>query len=160
MTVADLGAGKGELTVLLARRVGKQGQVLANENEAEKLSEIRKLCEQEGLTNVTTILGGESNPRLPSGQTDLAVMVEVFHHLTDRVGFLKAARRQLKPGGKMIIVEANAKTAGQLEACHTDPHQSRELAEQAGFAFQRLDSFVVRKTEFFALVLEVPDTAG
>jgi ubiquinone/menaquinone biosynthesis C-methylase UbiE len=109
---------------------------------------------------VTTILGGESDPGLPRGETDIAVMVEVFHHLTDREGFLKAVRRQLKPGGKMIIVEATAKTKEQLEACHTDPHQSRELAEQAGFTFQRLDSFVVRKTQFFALVLKVPDTAG
>jgi 2-polyprenyl-3-methyl-5-hydroxy-6-metoxy-1,4-benzoquinol methylase len=160
MTVADLGAGAGELVALLARRVGDQGRVFANEIDKEKLQETRELCEQEDLSNVTMILGSESDPRLPPGQTDVAVMVEVLHHLTDPGGFLEAVRDQLKPGGKVIIVEPNAKTTEQLEGCYSDPHKSRELAAEVGFEFERIDWFTITDLEFFALVLRTPDAAG
>src|SRR3954452_12647685 len=76
MVVADVGAGSGYFTVRLAKRVGPKGRVYAVDVQPEMLSIIRNRIAKEKLTNVETVLGSESDPRLPTGALDLILMVD------------------------------------------------------------------------------------
>jgi ubiquinone/menaquinone biosynthesis C-methylase UbiE len=161
MIVADLGAGDGDLTVLLAEHVGPDGHVFANEIDEAKISRIEHLCGHAGVGNVTTVLGQAGDPVLPPGRVDVAVMVEVFHHLTNHLEFLKATFRELKAGGKLIIVEPDVRQeGGNPEGCYADPHESRKVAEEAGFEFERFDWFDIEDFEHFSLVVRKPEPLG
>jgi ubiquinone/menaquinone biosynthesis C-methylase UbiE len=104
--VADIGAGAGWVTIQLARRVGPNGIVYSEDVQHEMLDAIRRRVSRLGLQNVQTRLGSETDPNLPPGSLDAAVMVDAYQEVDvkDRVPFLKNLARSLKPGGLIGIV--------------------------------------------------------
>lgn len=77
MTVGEIGAGAGELTVLIARRLGPAGNVHSTDINAERLREIRKAAEEAELQNVKIIEGGTVTTNLPDGCCDAIFMRSV-----------------------------------------------------------------------------------
>ena len=73
--VADVGAGSGWFTVRLARRVGPNGKVYAQDVQQEMLAATTRRVRREGLANVTPVLGRGSDPALPAGALDAALVV-------------------------------------------------------------------------------------
>ena len=104
--VADIGAGAGWFTTRLARRVGPNGMVYAQDVQPQMLQAIRRRVEREGLRNVTTRLGEGSSPNLPEGMLDAVLVVDAYPEVQvgDRVTFLKNITRGLKPNGRIGIV--------------------------------------------------------
>ena len=102
--VADIGAGAGWFTIVLARRVGPNGKVYAQDVQREMLDAIRRRVEREALTNVETRLGMGSSPNLPAGSLDAVLVVDVYPEVEDRVTFLRNLALALKPGGRIGIV--------------------------------------------------------
>ena len=158
MVVGEIGAGKGELTALIAQRVGPKGHVYSNEIDKKLGKQIDGLCQSLGLENVTTILGEVADPRFPRDRIDVAVMVEVFHHLEKPEEFMKAALGQLKPGARFVIVEPDIKQPwGLLEnGCYSDPVKTRALAEKAGYEFAGQEKLLIHDMTFYILLLRVP----
>ena len=103
-TVADIGAGAGWFTIRLARRVGPNGVVYAQDVQRQMLEAIRRRVAREGLQNVETRLGVGSNPNLPSRSLDAVLVVDVYPEVEDRVAFLRNLAAALKPGGRIGIV--------------------------------------------------------
>ena len=81
-TVADVGAGSGYMTVKLAKKVGPQGRVYANDIQQGMLDLLNKRLAKSKITNVTTVLGTQDDPRLPPEALDLVIMVDVYHELS------------------------------------------------------------------------------
>ncbi|MCU0252851.1 MAG: class I SAM-dependent methyltransferase, partial [Vicinamibacterales bacterium] len=79
--VADVGAGSGYYTVRLAKQVGPIGRVFATDIQPEMLSLLKKRLARERLDNVELVLVTDVDPRLPEGQLDLILMVDVYHEL-------------------------------------------------------------------------------
>jgi ubiquinone/menaquinone biosynthesis C-methylase UbiE len=104
-TVADLGAGSGYYTVRLARAVGETGRVFAVDIQPEMLAIIRNKVEKSRLTNVELVLGGEDDPKLAPESSDLVLMVDVYHELARPQQMLRAIKRALKPGGRLVLIE-------------------------------------------------------
>ncbi len=102
--VADIGAGPGVLSLPLAKAV-PQGKVYAVEIDKEFLDRIREKTKPAGVTNVVTVLGEFSDPKLPARDVDVALFHDVLHHIKDRAAYLKATARYLKPGGRIAVVE-------------------------------------------------------
>jgi predicted methyltransferase len=102
--VADIGAGAGWFTTRLARRVGPNGMVYAQDVQPQMLQAIRRRVQREGLRNVTTVLGVGSSPNLPPGVLDAVLVVDAYPEVQDRVTFLKNVVRGLKPNGRIGIV--------------------------------------------------------
>lgn len=104
--VADIGAGAGWFTIRLARRVGPNGIVYAQDVQQEMLNAIRRRVQREGLRNVDERLGSGSNPNLPPGSLDAVLAVDVYPELDeeDRVIFLRNLASALKPNGRIGIV--------------------------------------------------------
>jgi len=103
--VADLGAGTGYLSRLLAAAVGPEGTVLAVDTEPNLVVHLRERAEREKTANVVPILASAGDPRLPAGLVDLILIVDTYHHLDARRTYLPALRRFLRPDGRVAIVD-------------------------------------------------------
>jgi predicted methyltransferase len=105
-TVADIGAGAGWFTIILARRVGPNGTVYAEDVQRQMLEAIRRRVSREGLLNVQGRLGTSTDPRLPERAIDAILVVDMYSEVDvdDRVTFLRNLARALKPNGRIGIV--------------------------------------------------------
>jgi SAM-dependent methyltransferase len=104
-TVADIGAGSGYMTALLARRVGPGGKVYANDIQVRMLDLLRRNIAQQKLTNVEPVLGTIDDPKLPANTIDLALMVDVYHEFSEPQKMLRGIRSALKADGRMALIE-------------------------------------------------------
>jgi ubiquinone/menaquinone biosynthesis C-methylase UbiE len=105
MTVADIGAGSGYFTERLARLVGPTGRVFATDIQPGMIDLLKRRLSAQTIQNVSVILSEPSNPMLPAGTIDLALMVDVYHELGDPQTVLKHIRTALKPDGRLVLVE-------------------------------------------------------
>lgn len=103
--VADVGAGSGWFTIRLARRVGPQGLVYAQDVQPEMLNAITRRVQREGLANVRPLLGRGSDPRLPPASLDAVLLVDAYHEIEERVTFLANLARALKPQGRIGVID-------------------------------------------------------
>ena len=103
-TVADIGAGAGWFTIQLARRVGPNGVVYAEDVQRQMLEAIRRRVSREGLQNVQARLGTETDPNLPARALDAILVVDVYPEVDDRVTFLHNLSAALKPNGRIGVV--------------------------------------------------------
>jgi ubiquinone/menaquinone biosynthesis C-methylase UbiE len=103
--VADVGAGGGWFTVRLARRVGPNGLVYAQDIQALMIQAIEGRVRGEGLRNVKFVLGISSDPRLPEGALDAALMVDTYHEIEQPIVFVRNLAKALKPAGVIGIVD-------------------------------------------------------
>jgi ubiquinone/menaquinone biosynthesis C-methylase UbiE len=100
-----MGCGDGYYTIELAKRVGPTGKVIAVDIQPEMLQELSRRCERGNLKNVDMVLGLPHDPKLPVGQVDLILMVDVYHEFSNPVEMLNAMRKSLKPNGRIALVE-------------------------------------------------------
>jgi len=105
MSVADVGAGDGEWTERLARRVGPGGRVYATEVKDDLLDEIRDRAERAGLGNVQTVRGDQDGTGLAPGCCDAILLRMVYHHFEHPERMKASLRRALRPGGRMIVID-------------------------------------------------------
>jgi ubiquinone/menaquinone biosynthesis C-methylase UbiE len=105
MVVADIGAGSGYYASRIAKRVGPTGRVYATDIQPGMIEILDRRIKSEGLSNVTTILGGMDDPRLPPASIDLAIMVDVYHELQQPQLFLQRLTGACKPGGRLVLLE-------------------------------------------------------
>lgn len=103
--VADLGAGAGWFTIRLARRVGPNGVVYAEDIQRPMIEAIERRVQREGLRNVRTVLGTARDPRLPAGALDAVLIVDAFHEMEDPVALLRNVARALRVRGRLGIVD-------------------------------------------------------
>jgi SAM-dependent methyltransferase len=104
-TVADVGAGSGYMTVKLAKKVGPQGKVYANDIQQGMLDLLNKRLVKGKITNVSAVLGTQDDPRLPADALDLVLMVDVYHELWQPQVMLRHIRDSLKPSGRLVLLE-------------------------------------------------------
>jgi ubiquinone/menaquinone biosynthesis C-methylase UbiE len=157
MVIGEIGAGRGELAVLMAKRVGPEGHVYANEIDTKRIEDIRNLCEEEKVKNLTTILGEVQNPLFPEGVVDLVVMVEVLHHIQDPLPILAATLERIKSGASMIVIEPDInQEGGKKGGCYIDPGETRKLFERAGFLFESERRRIIVDLEFFIMNFKSP----
>ena len=105
MVVADIGAGSGYYSSRIAKRVGPTGRVYATDIQQGMIDILDRRIKSEGLTNITTVLGGMDDPRLPPDSIDLAIMVDVYHELQQPQIFLQRLKEAFKPGGRLVLLE-------------------------------------------------------
>jgi ubiquinone/menaquinone biosynthesis C-methylase UbiE len=79
--------------------------VFATDIQQGMLDLLNRRIRSEGLGNVTPVLGGMEDPKLPEGAIDLAIMVDVYHELQNPQVFLQRLKPVFKPGGRLVLVE-------------------------------------------------------
>lgn len=143
-TVADLGAGGGWFTIRLARRVGPNGLVYAEDIQPQMIGAIDQRVSREGLRNTKTVLGTPDDPHLPEGRLDVVLMVDVYQEFENPVTLLKNVARALKPTGRLGIVGFRKDGGGP-----GPPHEERPEAEtviqeavEAGLLLLKTEDFL------------------
>lgn len=105
MTVADVGAGSGYYAVRLARLVGPEGRVLAEDVTPLYLAGLERRVHTNGLANVTVVRGEAHDPKLPPGTADVAVLVHMYHEIAQPFGLLHHLAAAMRPDGRVGIVD-------------------------------------------------------
>ena len=101
--VADIGAGTGYFTVRLARAL-PGGSVTAVDIEPKMVAHIAERAKALGLANVRAVEGSADAPNLPE-PVDVALLVNVYHHIEARPAYMHALAASLRPGGRVVIIE-------------------------------------------------------
>jgi SAM-dependent methyltransferase len=142
--VADIGSGTGYFTVRLARAPAKP-QVYAVDIEPAMRDYVTRRAAREGLTNVTAVLAGTDRTNLPE-KVDVALLVDTFHHIPNRVAWFNALKARLKPGARVAIIDfrKDAPDGPPAEFRFSPEQISAELAE-AGFVLQNAHDFLPRQ---------------
>jgi cyclopropane fatty-acyl-phospholipid synthase-like methyltransferase len=104
--VADIGAGSGWFTVIAARRVQDQGHIYAVDINPEALRYIDDRVKKENLTNVSTILGSEDDPKLQD-KVDAVLILKTYHEIAQPIPLLRNLRSSLATGAKLGISDRN-----------------------------------------------------
>jgi ubiquinone/menaquinone biosynthesis C-methylase UbiE/DNA-binding transcriptional ArsR family regulator len=102
LTVADLGAGEGTLSQLLAKRARR---VIAIDNSPKMVEFGATLAKKHGFKNLEYRLGDIEDPPITKDTVDLAILSQALHHAIHPERAIRAARRVLKPGGRLVILD-------------------------------------------------------
>lgn len=105
MVIADIGAGSGVISVLMAEKVLPDGKVLAVDVQQEMLDRLRANLKKLKITNVEPVKGAIKATGLKSESVDLAIMVDVYHELEFPYEMMLDISRSLKVGGRCVFVE-------------------------------------------------------
>ena len=101
--IADIGAGDGEITLLLAERVGPAGRVFSTEIDAAKIARLEKLTAER--KNVTVLKAGVEESNLAAGCCDSILVRRVYHHFPNPAKMNASFLEALKPGGTLAIID-------------------------------------------------------
>jgi ubiquinone/menaquinone biosynthesis C-methylase UbiE len=132
--VADLGAASGWFTIRLAKRVGPNGRVYAEDIQPQMIEVIKRRLPRENVNNVETKLGTADDPQLPVGALDAVLVVYAFHEMERPVALLRNVARALKPDGRLGIVEFTMTGGGPGPPMdeRVDPERVIRAASEAG----------------------------
>ena len=137
MAAADIGAGTGLFTRLMAEKVGAEGRVYAVDVSAEFLKYIAEESRKLGQKQVATVKGSQHTTNLPPGSVDLVFFCDVYHHLEDPDPVLASISQALRPGGSLVLIEfdrAKAKKGSFVKKhVRADKNQFVREIERAGF---------------------------
>jgi ubiquinone/menaquinone biosynthesis C-methylase UbiE len=102
--VADIGAGTGYISQLLARQV-PDGNVLAVDVQPEMVALLKRRIQTSKIANIQPRLGTEQSPELPPASIDLAIMVDAYHEFSYPQEMMTGIVLALKPGGRVVLAE-------------------------------------------------------
>lgn len=108
MTVCDMGCGNGFYALQLAKMVGPDGRILAVDIQPEMLKLLKERAAKQGIKNIVPILGEVEDPKLPKGEIDLILLVDVYHEFSHPEQMLAAMRQSLSPTGLIALLEYRA----------------------------------------------------
>lgn len=108
--VAEIGSGPGYFTPRLARAVGPSGHVYAVDPEAAVLDVLRRRVARMGVRNVTPVLSRDDDPLLPRGRCDVAVLINVYHHMHGRAAFLRRLVAALPKNARVVNIDWDEET--------------------------------------------------
>ena len=139
--VADIGAGTGYFAVRLAHML-PQGRVYAVDTEAAMVRHVEQRAKGAGLANVTGVHAVAGDPKLPE-QADLILLVDVYHHIDDRVRYFEKVAAALKPGGRVAIVDFRMDSPhGPPKAARVEPARVKSELAAAGYDVAQEHAFL------------------
>ena len=136
MVIADLGAGEGTLSQLLARTAT---HVIAVDNSEKMVEFGANLAREHGFANLEYRLGDMQSPPIAAGSVDLAIFSQALHHAAQPARAMAAAHAILKPGGRLIVLDLLAHNFEQARELYADlwlgfsELELHQLLEGAGF---------------------------
>ena len=104
MVIADLGAGEGTISQLMAQRAKK---VIAIDNSEKMVEFGAELARKHGIGNMEYRLGELEDVPIRTGTVDLAFLSQALHHARHPHRAVEEARRILKPGGRIAVLDLN-----------------------------------------------------
>ena len=126
LVIADLGAGEGTLSQLLAQRAEK---VIAVDNSRKMVEYGSNLARENGYKNLEYRLGDLQDPPIEDAAVDLALFSQSLHHAERPEIAIASAHRILRPSGRIVI----------LDLLNHQFEEARELYADVWLGFSELD---------------------
>ena len=146
MTVADIGTGVGYMLPYLSKAVGPSGKVLAEDVQTDFLDQAKAKVDAAKLSNVSLILGGFTDPKLPPAAVDVELVLDVYHHFDEPAKMLASLAPALKPGGHLVIVEYHKADSPQPGHILREWSEVQREVEASGYRLQaRIDRITVNQ---------------
>lgn len=142
MIIGEVGAGNGRYAVKMAERVGPTGKIYANDISPGKIDYLNRRCKREGITNIETIRGTVTDPKLPEGKMDIVYLINTYHHLDKPVELMKNIIPALKPGGRLVLIEHETEKSGDMDGHSTPQKTVLKQVQEAGFKLERIETFL------------------
>lgn len=135
MTVADIGAGTGYFLRHLSVAVGPEGRVLGLDVEANMVAYMSERIEREGLANAEAREVPMDGPGLEDASVDRILLVNTWHHISDREAYAAKLKQALRPGGSILVVDFTMDAPhGPPPAMRLPPGTVAAELEAGGFA--------------------------
>jgi ArsR family transcriptional regulator len=164
LVIADLGAGEGTVSELLARRARR---VIAVDNSEKMVEYGRSLAREHGVKNLEYRLGDLESVPIGDGEVDVALFSQSLHHAQHPNAALAEAFRILKPGGRVLILDLLKHHVEEVRALYAhlwlgfSKVELHRMLEAAGF--QNISIAVVHRDSeapHFETVLAAGERAG
>lgn len=132
--VADIGAGSGVISFLMAEQVLPSGRIMAVDVQDEMLNRLKQRASEVGLTNVIPVKGTQTSPNLKDESIDVALMVDVYHEFEFPFEMMQSISKAMKPGGRVVLVEYRKEDPTvQIKLVHKmTQKQAKKEVEQPG----------------------------
>lgn len=130
MTIADLGAGEGMLSQLLASRAER---VIAVDNSPQMVEVGSQLIKKNGIKNLEYRLGDIEEPPIEANSVDLAILSQALHHASQPEKAVAAAYKILKKGGQLLIMDLNKHSFEKARELYADTWLGFTEIELDGF---------------------------
>jgi len=142
--IADVGCGNGYFSLRMAKKVGPKGKVYGVDIQKEMLTLLEQRAAKAKITNVVPVLCTATDPKLPADTIDLALMVDVYHELSDPAPVIAGVRKSLKKDGRLVLVEYRGEDPTvQIKPLHrTTVQQMRAELAALGFRFIKNKTFL------------------
>jgi ArsR family transcriptional regulator len=133
---ADLGAGEGLISQLLAARAKK---VIAVDHSPRMVEVGRDLAKRSGLKNLEYRQGDMEQPPIRPGSVDVVILSQALHHAVHPPRALEAAWKILRPGGTVLILDLVEHSFEAAREMYADvwlgfaPAELSRLLREAGF---------------------------
>lgn len=123
MSVADIGAGTGYFLGRLSAAVGESGSVLGLDVEPDMVRYINERAQRESWANVEARVVAGDDPALAPGSVDRVLIVDTWHHISNRSDYAAKLLESLRPGGIVFVVDFTQ------ESPHGPPKKHRLSAD-------------------------------
>ena len=136
LVIADMGAGEGTLSQLLAK---KAKRVIAIDNSEKMVEYGAKLARENGFSNLEYRLGDIEEPPIEAESVDLVLFSQALHHAARPQRAVEAAHRILKPGGRILVLDLASHTYEQAKELYAHVWlgfsgvELHAMLEKAGF---------------------------
>jgi len=139
--VADIGSGTGYFAARLAHFVPK-GRVYGVDTAPEMVKYLAERAKREGLPNLVSVAGRPDDANLPA-KVDLVLMVDVYHHISDRESYFRKLRGSLKPGARVAIIDFRLDApSGPPKSQRIAPSRVKTELAKAGYALATEHAFL------------------
>lgn len=105
MDVADIGAGSGLISRLIAQRVAPGGTVYAVDISKNMIDHITKTAAEEKIGNLKAVLGDPKSPKLAPNSVDAICIIDSYHHFEYPAEMLAEINKALRPDGVLMLID-------------------------------------------------------
>lgn len=149
--VADLGAGAGAFSVPFARAVSAGGTVYAVELDRDFFPYIQSRAKEAGVSNVRTVLGEATDPKLPAADVDVAFFHDVLHHIEDRPAYLKSLLQYLEPTARVAVIDYHPTVSPHRDDPRLQVTKEQATAWFAALGFEPMQEIALFPEKWFVV---------
>ena len=139
MLAAEFGCGSAAFSIALAKKLSK-GRVYALDIQEEKLSAVKARAAHEQVNNILTVLCDLEAPNgstLHDGLLDVVLITNLLFQVENRLIILQEAKRVLKPGGQMLVVDWLKAGAPAPKEGIVAPKEVKQMASGLGLELKK-----------------------
>lgn len=142
-TVVDIGAGTAYFELKIKEPSAK---LIATDVDERFIHYMDERIKKENLGNMVTRKAEYEKPPLEKSEADIVFMVDVYHHIENRIDYFKQVKLGLKPNGNLIIVDFKKGNfeVGPPDEMKLHPSQIINEMKEAGFSLIASDTSTLK----------------